>query len=240
MRTLTSASQVLRKQLLNKRANYPPHSSGLAVRTQKENSRTTDRLGSEGQGLSGRDAYTKRQVMFSEGRVKEGAFLAGRSAVLRPWSQREHSASGSSGGSQTQEGKDPCQREATAAGQWKHRGPKSLPSRGGACGVWDAATTPQGYDAFITESAPVTAGRAGFQARKRRKSCTTEPSLLLSSLLLSFTAEENRGLSWKQQSVGPSSGSSQVAASGALWEDREETHHPKPTISFQHAKPTHV
>ena len=54
--------------------------------------------------------------MFSEGGGKEGAFLAGRSAVLRPWSQREHRASGSSGGSQTQEGKDPCQREATGAG----------------------------------------------------------------------------------------------------------------------------
>ena len=51
---------------------------------------------------------------------------------------------------------------------------------------------------------------------------TTQPSLLLST---SFTAEENRGLSWKRRSAGPSSRSSQVEAWGAPWEDRR-----KPTI----------
>ena len=177
----------------------------------------------------------------------------GESCFLREGGRREHSwqaglpcrgpgARGSTGHLGAREGRRHRRarthvrgRPQEQEGKWKHRGPKSLPSRGGACGVWDAVTTPQGYDVFITESVPVTAGHAGFQTRKRRKSCTTEPSLLLS-----FTAEENRGLSWKQQSAGPSSGSSQVAASGALWEDREETHHPKPTISFQRAKPIHV
>ena len=42
-------------------------------------SRINDRLGSEGQRIPGRGAYTKKGVTFSEGRVEEGAFLAGRS-----------------------------------------------------------------------------------------------------------------------------------------------------------------
>ena len=64
---------------MNKLANYPNQSSILDVRTQKENSRINDRLGSEGQRIPGRGAYTKKGVTFSEGRVEEGAFLAGRS-----------------------------------------------------------------------------------------------------------------------------------------------------------------
>ena len=52
----------------------------LDVRTQKKNSRINDRMGSEGQRIPGRGAYTKRRVTFSEGGVEEGAFLAGRSA----------------------------------------------------------------------------------------------------------------------------------------------------------------
>lgn len=82
---------------------------------------------------------------------------------------------------------------------------------------------------FITESAPVTAGHAGFQARKRRESCTTQPSLLLNN---SFTAEETRGLCWQRRSAGPSSGSSQVEAWGAPWEDRRKpTTQSPPSVS---------